>query len=138
MPRSLTPQIRALGFPVQDVRDIGLRGRPDSEVMTAAIAADAIIITRDRGFADPRGWPESFTAGIIFWDFCRWPCNSHHDLPGSVWVRFSVCPNREECLVHWLQLLQRLLKSVRSFADCYRLIRQSSNVLEPHRATTDF
>ena len=66
MPRSLAPQIERLGFKVQDVRDIGLRGRPDSEVMMAAIATDAIIITRDRGFADPRGWPETFTAGAIF------------------------------------------------------------------------
>jgi predicted nuclease of predicted toxin-antitoxin system len=44
MPRSLTPQIANLGFAVQDVRDIGLRARPDSEVMEAAIATDAIII----------------------------------------------------------------------------------------------
>jgi hypothetical protein len=66
MPRSLAPQIAALGFSVQDVRDIGLRGRPDTEVMVAAIAADAIIITRDRGLADPRGWPEAFSAGVIF------------------------------------------------------------------------
>ncbi|MBE7382342.1 MAG: DUF5615 family PIN-like protein [Leptolyngbya sp. SIO1E4] len=66
MPRSLTPQIAALGFAVQDVRDIGLRGHPDSEVMEVAISADAIIITRDRGFADPRGWPKTFTAGVIF------------------------------------------------------------------------
>lgn len=66
MPRSLAPQIAALGFTVQDVRDIGLRGHPDPEVMEAAIAVDAIIITRDRGLADPRGWPENFTAGAIF------------------------------------------------------------------------
>lgn len=66
MPRSLASQIEALGFLVRDVRDMGLRGRPDSEVIQAAIAADAIIITRDRGFADPRGWPSSFTAGAIF------------------------------------------------------------------------
>lgn len=66
MPRSLAPQISQLGFTVQDVRDIGLRGHPDTEVMEAAIAADAIIITRDRGFADPRGWAEAFTAGVIF------------------------------------------------------------------------
>ena len=69
MPRSLKLQIEALGFAVQDVRDIGLRGRSDSEVMAAAIAADAIIITRDRGFADPRGWPEFFTTGVIFVNF---------------------------------------------------------------------
>ena len=53
MPRSLAPQIAALGFSVQDVRDIGLRGHPDNEVMDAAIASEAIIITRDRGLADP-------------------------------------------------------------------------------------
>ena len=66
MPRSLAPQIAALGFSVQDVRDIGLRGHPDTEVMDAAIAADAIIITRDRGLADPRGWSKAFSAGVIF------------------------------------------------------------------------
>lgn len=66
MPRSLAPQIAALGFTVQDVRDIGLRGHPDHEVMEAAIATDAIIITRDRGLADPKSWPETFSAGVIF------------------------------------------------------------------------
>ena len=66
MPRSLAPQIAALGFSVQDVRDIGLRGHPDHEVMETAIACDAIIITRDRGFADPRSWSKNFTAGVIF------------------------------------------------------------------------
>jgi predicted nuclease of predicted toxin-antitoxin system len=45
---------------------MGLRARPDTEVMQLAIELDAMIITRDRRFADPRGWPEEFTAGIIF------------------------------------------------------------------------
>ncbi len=66
MPRSLAPQIAALGYSVQDVRDMGLRGKPDSSVMDAAIASDAIIITRDRGFANPKSWPNEFTAGMIF------------------------------------------------------------------------
>lgn len=68
MPRTLAPQIADLGFSVQDVRDIGLRARPDTEVMDAAIATDAIIITRDRGFANPKTWPTEFTAGMIFVD----------------------------------------------------------------------
>jgi predicted nuclease of predicted toxin-antitoxin system len=68
MPRSLAPQIVSLGFLVQDVRDIGLRARPDDEVMEAAIAADVIIITRDRGFANPKTWPTEFTAGMILVD----------------------------------------------------------------------
>ena len=62
MPRSLAAQIAALGFNVQDVRDIWLKGHPDSEVMEAAILLDAIIITRDRGLADARTWPENFSA----------------------------------------------------------------------------
>lgn len=66
MPRSLATQIATLGFNVQDVRDIGLKGRPDNEVFDAAIVADAIIITRDRGFAIEKSWPENFTAGVIF------------------------------------------------------------------------
>lgn len=32
------------------------------------IATDAIIITRDRGFANPKTWPTKFTAGMIFMD----------------------------------------------------------------------
>jgi predicted nuclease of predicted toxin-antitoxin system len=66
MPRSLAPQIAAMGFTVADVRDIGLRGLPDSEVYNAAIAMDAIIITRDRGFVIEKSWPADFTAGVIF------------------------------------------------------------------------
>lgn len=68
MPRTLAPQIADLGFSVHDVRDIGLRARPDNEVMDEAISADAIIITRDRGFANPKTWPAEFTAGMIFVD----------------------------------------------------------------------
>ncbi|BAU14640.1 hypothetical protein LEP3755_51910 [Leptolyngbya sp. NIES-3755] len=66
MPRNLAAAIVELGFSAEDVRDIGLRGRPDTEVMEAATKNDAIIITRDRGLADPRGWSEDFTAGAIF------------------------------------------------------------------------
>lgn len=77
MPRSLAPQIAALGFTVQDVRDIGLRGKPDNEVYEAAIAADAIIITRDRGFAIEKSWPVNFTAGVIF-------INLPDDIPVSI------------------------------------------------------
>lgn len=66
MPRSLAAEIAALGFSVQDVRDIGLRGQPDSAVLAAAMAADAIIITRDRGFIFEKSWPANFTAGVIF------------------------------------------------------------------------
>jgi diamine N-acetyltransferase len=66
MPRSLSLEITALGFAVEDVRDLGLQGLPDTEVFEAAIRLDAIIITRDRGFTFERAWPEDFTAGVVF------------------------------------------------------------------------
>ncbi len=66
MPRSLAAEIAALGMAVQDVRDLGLRGRPDGEVFATAAATDAVIITRDRGFAMEKRWPTDFTAGVIF------------------------------------------------------------------------
>ena len=66
MPRLLASEIAALGFIVEDVRDLGLQGLPDTKVFDAASASDAIIITRDRGFTFERTWPENFTAGIIF------------------------------------------------------------------------
>ena len=76
LPKSLAAQIAALGFAVQDVRDIGLRGHPDCEVFEAAIAADAMIVTRDRGFTFEKSWPDAFTAGVIF-------INLPDDLPAS-------------------------------------------------------
>lgn len=66
MPRSLAPQLIELGFNVQDARDIGLRGHPDTEVMAIAVQQDVIIITKDRGFTNIKSWDENFTAGVIF------------------------------------------------------------------------
>ncbi len=66
MPRSLAAKIAELGFEVHDVRDIGLASQPDEEVMQAAIKLNAIIITGDRRFADPRTWVKEFNSGAIF------------------------------------------------------------------------
>jgi len=65
MPRSLASQIVKAGFQADDVRDIGLRGKPDSDVLAAGEALDAIIVTRDRGFKNDQQWPANFTAGVI-------------------------------------------------------------------------
>jgi hypothetical protein len=65
MPRSLAGELAALGFKVQDARDIGLLSHPDEEVFEVAAATDAVI-TRDRGFTYERNWPPDFTAGVIF------------------------------------------------------------------------
>jgi len=66
MPRSLLKELLALSIDAEDVRNVGLLGRPDKEVFESASAADAIIITRDRGFTFLTNWPVDFTAGVIF------------------------------------------------------------------------
>jgi predicted nuclease of predicted toxin-antitoxin system len=66
MPRRLAAELRAKGMDAQDVRDVGLRGHPDDQVLEMAASMDAIIVTRDRGFTYEKAWPEGFTAGVVF------------------------------------------------------------------------
>jgi hypothetical protein len=77
MPRSLAPVIVNFGFQADDVRDIGLRGKPDAEVLAAAARLDAIIVTRDRGFKNDKEWPDDFTAGVIL-------VNLPDDIPAGI------------------------------------------------------
>lgn len=66
MPRHLAAELRAKGIEADDVRDVGLRGQPDDQVLAMAASLDAIVVTRDRGFTYEKAWPEGFTAGVIF------------------------------------------------------------------------
>ena len=50
LPRSLAPSLRAAGFAAEDVRDQGLRGRPDTEVLSLALSRGWILVTGDLGF----------------------------------------------------------------------------------------
>jgi predicted nuclease of predicted toxin-antitoxin system len=50
LPRSLAPSLRAAGFEAEDVRDQGLRGKPDTEVLNLAISRGWILVTGDLGF----------------------------------------------------------------------------------------
>lgn len=51
LPRSLAPQLRAGGLDAQDVRDLGFRGRPDSEILEFSISQGSVLVTGDVGFA---------------------------------------------------------------------------------------
>jgi predicted nuclease of predicted toxin-antitoxin system len=69
LPRSLVPMVRSAGFSAEDVRDIGLRGQPDDEIIGYA---------RTHGFA-------VLTADVGFGNLVRFPLGSHH---GVVVARF--------------------------------------------------
>jgi predicted nuclease of predicted toxin-antitoxin system len=55
MPRSSAKLIRSLGYDVEDVRDIGLRGAKDEEIIKYALKTNRIIATRNVVLETPLG-----------------------------------------------------------------------------------
>ena len=65
MPRSTPPALRQAGWPAEDVRDVGLAGHEDSEVLAYAQAHGAILVTEDKGFTNTLRYPLGSHAGIV-------------------------------------------------------------------------
>lgn len=65
LPRAVTRLFRGAGFFVEDVRDVGLRGASDQEVLEYAKQRDLAILTADLDFADIRSYPPTEYAGLI-------------------------------------------------------------------------
>ena len=65
LPRSLAPELCRAGFDAEDVRDRGLAGHEDDEVLACAIAKRRILITRDLGISDLRRFPTGSEFGIV-------------------------------------------------------------------------
>lgn len=54
-----------LGHQVDTVVDEGLTGRPDQDVLAAAVADGRVLVTCDLGFGDPRAYPPGSHRGVI-------------------------------------------------------------------------
>jgi predicted nuclease of predicted toxin-antitoxin system len=52
LPRSLGPALRTAGLEAADVRDVGLRGCSDHEVVNYAVAHRMAVVTGDVGIAN--------------------------------------------------------------------------------------
>jgi predicted nuclease of predicted toxin-antitoxin system len=65
LPRSLAPALAAAGFTAEDIRDHGLRGRPDDDVFQYAVAHGFAILSGDVGFASIVRFPLGTHPGII-------------------------------------------------------------------------
>ncbi len=65
MPKSSAQVIRSLGFEIEDVRDIGMRGAKDREIMDYAFKNNKIIITRDTDFGEVLRYPQHPGAIIL-------------------------------------------------------------------------
>jgi predicted nuclease of predicted toxin-antitoxin system len=67
LPRVLAKRLRAAGFFAEDVRDVGLQHRPDTEVWAYVQAHQETLITEDKGIANTRNYPPPH-AGIVVSD----------------------------------------------------------------------
>jgi predicted nuclease of predicted toxin-antitoxin system len=65
LPRSLARRLVAAGCDALDVRDVGLRGRPDHEIAAWAKAADRMLLSGDLGFANILAYPLGSHPGIV-------------------------------------------------------------------------
>ena len=57
--------LRSNDFEVEDVRDVGLRGRSDEEIAAYAEAKGLAIITADLGFGNVLRFPGAIRHGIV-------------------------------------------------------------------------
>lgn len=55
----------ALGHDVDTVADEDLTGRPDPDVLAAAVTDQRALVTCDLGFGDPRSYPPGSHRGVI-------------------------------------------------------------------------
>lgn len=55
----------ALGHDVDTVADEDLAGRPDPDVLAAAVTDQRALVTCDLGFGDPRTYPPGSHRGVI-------------------------------------------------------------------------
>ncbi len=65
MPRSSAGMMRSIGLELEDVRDIGMRGATDKEIIEYALKNNRMIVTRDTDFGEVLRYPEHPGAIIL-------------------------------------------------------------------------
>lgn len=65
MPRSAAEVFRRHGLDIEDVRDIGLGGARDREIMEHALSRDRVVVTRDTDFGEVLRYPKHPGAIIL-------------------------------------------------------------------------
>jgi len=69
LPRSLSVALGEMGWEVYDVRDWGLRGEPDRQIMSFAISRKAVLLSGDFDFANILDFPLKSHYGVIILHF---------------------------------------------------------------------
>jgi len=69
LPRKLGESLKKLGWETKDVRDSGLSGRPDKEIISFAKECKAVLFSSDEDFANISKYPPQDYYGIVILDF---------------------------------------------------------------------
>lgn len=69
LPRSLTAALSESGHEVFDIRDHGLRGKPDEVIFTFAQQKEAVLFSADLGFSNILSFPLGSHYGIVILRF---------------------------------------------------------------------
>lgn len=65
LPRSTVILLRGENHEAEHVIDLGLGAMPDREIAARAVTTQAVLLTRDVGFADIRNYPPQQYPGIV-------------------------------------------------------------------------
>ncbi len=65
LPRSTVAALRQAGYAADDVRDVGLRGRPDRDIYAYARSHGLVIVSADKDFSNGLHYPLGDHAGIV-------------------------------------------------------------------------
>jgi len=65
LPRSLVAYLRTAGIAAEDVRDVGLRGKPDDEVLAYSVSRNLVLVSADIGFGNILQFRPGTHAGIV-------------------------------------------------------------------------
>lgn len=77
LPRSLARALRDAGIEAVDVRDVGLRGRPDDEVFQYAVSSGFALLSGDLGFGNTLRFVPGQHSGIVI---ARFP----NEIPSAI------------------------------------------------------
>lgn len=69
LPRIFDRVLEELGWTVKDVRDVGLRGHPDAEIIRFAKKSKAVLFSGDWGFANILNFPPRDYYGVVILNF---------------------------------------------------------------------
>jgi hypothetical protein len=76
LPRAASRPLTAAGHDVEDVRDVGLRGRPDAGVTDRARAESRIVVSADTDFANTLRFPPGSLPGVVILRVPRGPARA--------------------------------------------------------------